>query len=112
MSYSFPGNVRELINMVHNAVARNRSAVLGLRDFPRLEPGNVAQREIVRKIGENQFALHGIFHEFPTIETLEALLIEKAMSLAEGNRSFAAKLLGLSRPTLQRKLEMAAEKKN
>ena len=110
MSYNFPGNVRELINLVHNAVARNLTEDLDLKDFPGFVPGTALRRDIVRKIGSNQFALHGIFHDFPTVNEVEALLVEKAIALAHGNRSIAAKLLGLSRPTLQKRLELAAGK--
>lgn len=110
MAYDFPGNVREMINLVHNAVAGNPSGNLGLKDFPGLVPGTAVHRDIVRKIGSSQFALHGIFHDFPTVGEVEALLVEKAIALAEGNRSIAARMLGLSRPTLQKRLELAAEK--
>lgn len=112
MSYPFPGNVREMINMVHNAVTRTRSNTLVLGDFPDIVHRTDSPREIVRKIANNQFALHGIFHEFPTIDEVEILLLEKAIELAEGNRSLAAKMLGLSRPTLQRKLEQQATRKS
>lgn len=111
MSYNFPGNVREMINMVHNAVNRNRTETLVLGDFPGLVSGAGSPREIVRRIGNNQFALHGIFHDFPTIDEVETLLVKNAMDLSAGNRSGAAKMLGLSRPTLQRKLEQQSARK-
>lgn len=110
ISYDFPGNVREMINMVHNAVTYNRTDTLILEDFPGLVPGMTTPRDIIRKIGNNQFALHGIFHDFPTIDEVEELLVEEAISLSHGNRSIAAKMLGLSRPTLQKRLERVAEK--
>jgi DNA-binding NtrC family response regulator len=111
ISYDFPGNVREMTNMVHNAVTYNRSDTLDLNDFPGLEPGTIIQKDIVRKVGGNQFALHAIFQEFPTIDEVEALLVDEAITLSNGNRSAAAKMLGISRPTLQKKLEMASEKR-
>ena len=112
ISYDFPGNVREMINMVHNAVAHNRTRTLMISDFAKLATSVITRRECVRKIGGNQFALNGIFHDFPTIEEVEALLVAEAMSLSLGNRSIAAKLLGVSRPTLQKRLEQAAEKRS
>lgn len=110
VSYEFPGNVRELINMVHNAVSQSRSGTLLLSDFPGLAPGTGAKRDIVRKVGDKHFVLHGFFLDFPTVEEVEVLLVEKAIALAYGNRSIAAKMLGLSRPTLQRRLEQLSEK--
>ncbi len=100
----------KMINMVRNAVTRNLTGTLEVEDFPTLVPGTVLRRDIVRKIGSNQFALHGIFHDFPTVYEVEALLVEKAIALSQGNKSIAAKMLGLSRPTLQKRLEEAAER--
>lgn len=111
MSYDFPGNVREMINMVQNAVTYNRTGTLHLEDFPGLAPGTTLPRDLIRKFGNNQFALHGIFHDFPTIDEVESVLVEEAIALSHGNRSAAAKMLGISRPTLQKKLERAAEKR-
>lgn len=111
-SYDFLGNVRELINMVNNAVANSRADTLGLEDFPELQPGTISLKEMVRKVGNDQFALHGVFREFPTIDEVEALLVEQAITLSRGNRSAAARMLGISRPTLQKKLEQATGKRS
>lgn len=112
MSYDFPGNVREMINIIHNAIAQSRSRTLELSDFPNISPCVASRSEIVRKVGSNQFALHGVFSDFPTIDDVEALLVEEAITLSQGNRSVAAKMLGVSRPTLQKKLEQAADKRS
>ncbi|MBK5273462.1 MAG: sigma-54-dependent Fis family transcriptional regulator [Desulfuromonadales bacterium] len=112
ISYDFPGNVRELINKVHNAVTYNRTGTLTLDDFPGLAPGTTSPRDIIRRIANGQFALQGIFHDFPTINEVEALLVEKAISLSNGNRKVAATMLGMSRPTLQKRLEMATGKRS
>jgi DNA-binding NtrC family response regulator len=108
-SYDFPGNVRELINMVHNAVAHHRSGNLVLTDFHGLAAGTTARGDGVRKIGNNQFTLHGIFNGFPTIDEVQAMLVEEAMKQSNGIKSNAALMLGVSRPTLQKKLEQIAD---
>jgi DNA-binding NtrC family response regulator len=108
ISYDFPGNVRELINMVHNAVAHHRSGNLVLDDFPGLAAGTTPRRDVLRKIGNNQFALYGIFNGFPTIDEVQEMLVEEAMILSQGNKSIAATILGVSRPTLQKKLGQVA----
>lgn len=105
ISYDFPGNVREMINKVQNAVMYNRTGTLTLDDFPGLSAGGLHPGQIVRKIGSNQFALNGIFHSFPTVEEVEAIMVSEAIALADGNRSMAAKMLGISRPTLQKRIE-------
>lgn len=108
ISYDFQGNVRELINKIHNAVMHNRSGSLTMDDFPGLRKGKLMPRKFIRKIGSNQFALNGIFHMFPTVDEVETLLVHEAIAMTKGNRSMASKMLGISRPTLQKKLEMIA----
>jgi DNA-binding NtrC family response regulator len=103
-NHDYPGNVRELINKINNAVSCNRSGMLQLEDFMELTPVASKVNNLIRRIGSDQFILYGIFPEFPTLDEVEQLLVDKAMSEASGNRSAAAELLGISRPTLQRKM--------
>lgn len=112
ISYDFPGNVREMINKTHNAVMHNRTGTLTLGDFPGLRPGSLIPNKIIRRIGSDQFALNCIFHSFPTVDEVETMLAIEAMALTEGNRSMAAKMLGISRPTLQKRMEEIAARAN
>ncbi|OGU15949.1 MAG: two-component system response regulator [Geobacteraceae bacterium GWC2_53_11] len=104
-SYRFPGNVRELINMVHDAVTHNRKRMLAMDDFPGVTLDAAPSRNAVRKISSNQFALHAIFPNFPSLDEVQTMLIEGAFRLSGGNRTNTAKMVGLSRQTLLRKLE-------
>lgn len=106
----FPGNVRELINMINKAVTNNRSGNLHLDDFPGVSYDCDTQPNLIRRIGSNQFVLHGIFPAFPTFEEVEGLLATEAMDESKGSRSAAAELLGVSRPTLNKWLERCAQK--
>ena len=56
-----------------------------------------AQRALTRNPPENLFDT--------CIDRFAGLLVREALNLTEGNRSHAAKLLGLSRPTLHAKIE-------
>jgi DNA-binding NtrC family response regulator len=103
--YSFPGNVRELVNRVNHAVTYNRTGVLGLEDFPGIDLYSTLTKDIVRKVGNGQFLLSGTFESFPALADMEGLLVDAAITLAEGNRTIAAQMLGMSRPTLQKKLD-------
>ena len=102
-SYAWPGNVRELRNVMERAVLLSskgpierdviarmlRSEVHGPKDPPAAEPSAahfVLPREGIR------------------LEDLERELLAQALELAEGNRTRAAKLLGLSRDTLRYRL--------
>lgn len=102
----FAGNVRELMNMVRNAVACCQNGKLDLRDFEGLPP---AQREgrkgVVKVSAEAGFTLYAAFDKFPTISEVEELLVQEAMKVSSGSKGVAADLLGVSRPTLNKKLE-------
>jgi len=104
--YDFPGNVRELINMMRHAVASSGKMELSIRDFEGLEVLKPTRNKgVVRVSTEGSFSLYASFEEFPTIEEVEALLISEAMRISEGSKGVACGLLGISRPTLNKKLE-------
>jgi DNA-binding NtrC family response regulator len=96
VAYDWPGNVRELENVVERALALSRTAEVRLEDLP------PKIRDFVPK---------------PTIEPPEATLqmltlaeygrrhILAAIELAAGNRSHAARLLGVDRRVLHRRLQ-------
>ncbi len=89
--YSWPGNVRELQNVVQRAVLISDSAVLS-PDCIILDSGF-----------EQGAAQHSGFSLMPLCE-VEKMMIEKALSTVEGNRTRAAEILGISVRTLRNKL--------
>jgi DNA-binding NtrC family response regulator len=99
---NFPGNIRELYNMVHHAVTCNEGGTLGAADFAgvKLVPDKAAA---YRKDAANPFL--DIFGKFPTVLQVEEYLIGEAMKLCHGNQTAAAELLGLARPTLNKRLK-------
>ncbi len=95
-AYPWPGNVRELENAIERAV------VLGSGEEIRPEhlPLNVrgappAQEDLVARLLESDLSL----------DDLERKLIERALQRTNGNQSKAAKMLGLTRRTLQYRVE-------
>ncbi len=114
--YQWPGNVRELANTIQRVLIFNRGGPLSAEDI-RLSmdekpPANLvpfvendpdkslcqwARQMLTSKKVENKFD-HGIDH-------FSAILIREALNLSGGNRSKAATLLGISRPTLHSKIE-------
>ena len=93
VNYHWPGNVRELQNIVERAAALARGAVL--------EPGDIhldAPRAKASAHGNN-FLPEGM-----TLEQWEDEMIREALRRANGNKSQAARLLGLSRNALRYRL--------
>jgi nitrogen regulation protein NR(I) len=112
--HSWPGNVRELANTVQKALIFNRGTPLsvddidhairekslvhnGLKDSSDQILRQLVRQELTAKTGKNVF--DGCMDHFGSV------VISEALNLTGGNRSRAAKLLGLSRPTLHSKIE-------
>ena len=95
MAYTWPGNVRQLRNVVENMVVLAEGTTLTTRDLPpeinpRIAPGP----------GQAIDSLVGI-----SIEQAEKELIRNTLKMTEGNREQAAKILGIGERTLYRKLK-------
>lgn len=99
--YSWPGNVRELRTAIEHGVVMSNDPVIDVRHLPQFllsQPGSAGQSPGPAKITldpKPDFNLHA----------LETTTIRNAFSIAGGNRTHAAELLGVSRRTLQRKLK-------
>jgi len=91
MSYGWPGNVRELENCVQRAMALGSGPVLQLKDLPPVLLGNLKAK--------------GEPNDPHTLEDLERRAILNALDTAGGDRQRAAKLLGIGKTTIYRKLK-------
>lgn len=91
MSYSWPGNVRELENCVQRALALGSGPQLALKDLPPVMLGAI-------KSQTHPDDPH-------TLEDLERRAILNALETAGGDRLRAAKLLGIGKTTIYRKLK-------
>ena len=96
--YLWPGNIRELRNFAENVVVLHRGSVI--RDYD-LESKFRGETRSVD--GEEKFVSH------LDKEENEKRLLREALADAKGNRTSAAKLLGVSRRTLHRKLQQWPE---
>ncbi|MEE9392033.1 MAG: sigma 54-interacting transcriptional regulator [Planctomycetota bacterium] len=94
-SYGWPGNVRELENVLKTMSAFGGD-VLGVEDIP-----NHIHEQVELLVGEESS-----FHDLnELVESIETREISKALRRVKGNKTKAAKLLGISRFALQRKLD-------
>lgn len=91
MAYDFPGNVRELENVIERAYALGARDHLALTDLPSLSAG--AAREVTSS------------HPLPTLAEVEKDLILRALGMYKNDKEHAAKALGLSRRTIYRRLK-------
>ena len=93
VSYHWPGNVRELQNIVERACALAKGSVLGPSDI------HLDVRPAKAVNGSGGFLPDGM-----TLEQWEDEMVQEALRRANGNKSQAARLLGLSRNALRYRL--------
>jgi DNA-binding NtrC family response regulator len=101
--YSWPGNVRELANAVERAVILCRGSVLQPSDFDqqiREVAAHPPRPAIVPDLGAPGEAGTLDYN----LDAIERVTIERALAATGGNRSRAARLLGISERTLRNKL--------
>ena len=111
--YAWPGNIRELSNLIQKMLIFNRGAPISAPDLAPIlnkkETSNLTgqtglnavqdwvQTSMAQKTGTCSF------DDF--IDILSGIVVAEALKKTNGNRSQAAKLLGLSRPTLHAKID-------
>ncbi len=93
MSYSFPGNVRELLNVIERCVALTDNGVVQPADLP----------IHISKLRQDKTVLSTL--QEITAEA-EREHIRRILNLTRGNRSKASEILGISRKTLWEKINL------
>jgi PAS domain S-box-containing protein len=92
MSHSFPGNIRELENVIEHSFVLCQGRVIEKKDLPEVfRPGGAAS--------------NGADGEFRTLKQMEVMMIEQALRRHDGNRAAAARELDIDPSTLFRKLK-------
>ncbi|MCU4137666.1 MAG: DNA-binding transcriptional response regulator [Thermodesulfobacteria bacterium] len=97
-NYSFPGNVRELKNMIERAVLTCENKLIDFKNL--VDPFS---QEISFPNTGTDFAKN--FTEIKPLSELEKEAIFKALELCKGNKTRAAELLGITVRTLRNKLK-------
>ncbi|MFP4278471.1 MAG: sigma-54-dependent transcriptional regulator [Halochromatium sp.] len=139
LHYSYPGNVRELASLVERAVTLAPEAVIGLEDLPERvraessaavhggpggDPGGGAGMGAGGGVGTDAGGDMGGSPQAPatasvpapradedwrTLAEVEASYIRSVLDWTQGNKQRAAKILGIGRKTLYRKLDEQAQ---
>jgi DNA-binding NtrC family response regulator len=102
IKYNFPGNVRELENVIERAVVLCRSEAITINDLPNVVKGFKAEKEI--PVNDDATLID-------QVEALEKKLIYDALSKANGNQSMAGRMLGLTERNLRYKMQKYEIKK-
>ena len=95
IKYDYPGNVRELENILERAVVIGRDEIISVEDLPFLEDSLTAAEEGKKAEG----LLRG------TMEEMERKMIVEAMEKAGDHQTKAAEILGISERMLRYKLK-------
>jgi transcriptional regulator with PAS, ATPase and Fis domain len=93
MNYAFPGNIRELENVIEHSFVLSQGQMIEKKDLP-----DVFHR--------HEVAGGGTGGEFRTLQQMEAVMIEQALRRHDGNRAAAARELDINPSTLFRKLKI------
>ena len=122
MDYNFPGNVRELRNIVIRLIAKYPGQTVSAADLEAeldSQAGELSQNGLppsdpVELIDTAMHHLQqrGEFSLDDTLHLWEEAYIEAAQRLTQGNLSQAAKLLGINRTTLYSRIETLARMKH
>lgn len=91
--YDYPGNIRELENIVERCAAFATGDKIGAEDLP----PDIKEMEVL--------SFHKEAHPFRTLEEIEKEYIHWVMAKAGKNKSQAARILGIDRVSLYRKLK-------
>lgn len=113
LRYPWPGNVRELSNCLQKAIIFSKGAPLSgkevessLRHPAAKGTAEAAPRDAMKRWAQD--ALLSSQAEKPyenAMDAVSSLLIQSALEMTDGNKTRAAKLLGLTRPTLLAKID-------
>ncbi|HEY7217909.1 MAG TPA: sigma-54 dependent transcriptional regulator [Candidatus Binatia bacterium] len=93
--HPWPGNVRELEHTIERAVLLGRTSTIGVNDLP----------PQLRARDQRRLPLTEAVARSFTLRDLEREYIERILETTNGNKTEAAKILGVDRTTLYRKLE-------
>jgi len=97
--HDWPGNVRELMNAVERAVVLSRSDFLSEQDFPIIPDALAAHHDPISQT--SRININGDI----SLDEVERATILKTLEAAGGNKSEAARRLGITRKTLHKKLK-------
>jgi transcriptional regulator with PAS, ATPase and Fis domain len=93
LQYDWPGNVREIENVMERTTAFSSGTIIKKVDLPPEILGSSDSGDL------NPFSLSGL-----TLESIEKMAVEQALADCKGNKTKAAKKLGISERSIYNKI--------
>jgi len=97
LKYNYAGNIRELENIIQRAVVLTREEYITKNDLPLLSAGKENEQLIDPYNLDDDYEIK--------LRTFEQLMIDEALGRTNGNKSAAARILGISERHLRSRLE-------
>ena len=95
LDYDWPGNVRELENCMERAVALCRLDEITIEDLPATLVDEAPETAVMSALSPD---------ELITIDEMTQRYVRKVLAMSNGNKTHAAKVLGIDRRSLYRRL--------
>ena len=97
MHYHFPGNIRELENIIESAVVMSRGEIIAINDFT---------PDVLSSSESTALNPHNFQNSYDDkLEAFESTMINDALELKVGNQSQAAKVLGITERHLRSRMQ-------
>jgi DNA-binding NtrC family response regulator len=98
MNYSYPGNIRELENIIEYSIAIGRGKYITSKELPAILQSEKKFQEDTLQIKTTDYTAN--------MALFETNLVNEALNTAEGNQSAAARSLGISERKLRSRMEI------
>jgi two-component system NtrC family response regulator len=96
--YSWPGNIRELENVIERAIILCEDGLITIKDLPNWFKTNVFNARLIDSIPTGAKL-------YETLELIEKEMIQRALNMADNVQSHAAAILGIGKSGLNQKIK-------